>query len=77
MYIAIQIYWGFINPINPKSDQILISPYNNIAESFIMITRILEMIPNLRGFETNSPCQYEKKCIVSWILIYREYEYYC
>ena len=33
-----------VNPLNPKRDQNLISPYNNTAESFIKIMRIKEMI---------------------------------
>ena len=38
-----------LNPLNPKSDQNLISPYSNIAESFTKIMRIKEMIAKLRG----------------------------
>ena len=34
-----------------KSDQHLISPYINAAESFIMMMRIKEMISNLRNFD--------------------------
>ena len=50
-----------------QSDQHLISPYINTAQSFIKIARIEEMIVNLRSFnyETNSPCQYQRKCIES------------
>ena len=33
------------------SDQHLLSPYGNTADSFIEITRIKEMIVNLRGFD--------------------------
>ena len=33
-----------INPLNPKSDQLLISPYNFTSESHIKVTRIEEMI---------------------------------
>ena len=33
-----------VNPLNPKRDQNLISPYSNTAESFIKIMRIKEMI---------------------------------
>ena len=40
-----------INPLNPKSDQHLISPYDNIAESFIVILRKEEVIANLRSLE--------------------------
>ena len=39
------------NPFYPKSDQQLISPYSNTAESFIKITGIKEMITNLKGFD--------------------------
>ena len=35
-----------LNPLNPESDQYLISPYTNAAESFIEIMRIKEMISN-------------------------------
>ena len=36
-----------------------------MAESFTKITRIKEMITTYRSFDcqTNSPCQYERKCI--------------
>lgn len=40
-----------INPLNPKSDQHLISPYNVTAESFIKIVRIKEIISNHRTFD--------------------------
>ena len=33
-----------INPLNPKSDQHLISPYNFTSESHIKVMRIEEMI---------------------------------
>ena len=36
----------FLSPLNPKSDQNLISPYSNISESFNKIMRIKEMIAN-------------------------------
>ena len=39
---------SYINPLNTKSDQHLISPYSNTAESFIKIMRMKEMIANLR-----------------------------
>lgn len=54
-----------LNHLNPKNDQHLISHYINTAESFIMIVRIKEIIANLRSFDfyTNSPCQYQKKCV--------------
>ena len=38
-----------INPLTPKSDQHLISPYNVTPESHINIMRIKEMIPNKRN----------------------------
>ena len=60
--LIIATVWS-VNPFNPKSDQHLISPYNNVAESFIKILRKKEVIANLRSFDcyTNSPCQYQKK----------------
>ena len=53
-----------LNPLNPKSDQHVISPYSNTAESFIKIMRRKEMITNPKSYdcETNSPCQYRRKC---------------
>ena len=52
-----------MNTLNLKSDQHLISPYNNTAESLTEIMRIKEMPDNLRSFDLhlNSPCQYQKK----------------
>ena len=41
----------YFQPSNPKSDEHLTSPYSNIAESFIKMMRIKEMIANLRGFD--------------------------
>ena len=32
-----------INPLNPYSDQLVISPYSDTAESFIKIMKIKEM----------------------------------
>ena len=49
--------------VNPKSDQHLISPYNNTAKPFINIMRMKEMIADLRSFDLQryfSPCQYRK-----------------
>ena len=43
-------YFIFFYPLNPKSDQHLFSLHNNIAESFIKIMRIREMITKLRNF---------------------------
>ena len=47
-----------LSPLNPKSDQHLISPYSNTAESFTKIMRMREMLANLRGFDIqiNSIC---------------------
>ena len=63
--------------LNPASDQHIISPYINIAESFMKITRIKDEIANLRSldFRANSPCQYQKKFMKesienNWILIF-------
>ena len=44
------------NPLNPKSDQDLISPYSNITKPFIKIMRIKKMITNF-DLQMNSPCQ--------------------
>ena len=38
-----------INPLNLKSDQLLISPYNITPESNIKVMRIKEMITNQKG----------------------------
>ena len=38
-------------PKNPNSDQYVISPDSNTAESFIKIMRIKEMIIKLRNFD--------------------------
>ena len=58
-FICIVIYWQggnlevcswgkfeFLNPLTPKSDQHLISPYNITTESHINVRRIKEMITN-------------------------------
>ena len=37
--------------LNPGSDQHLVSPYNNTAESFIKIMRTRQMITILRTFD--------------------------
>ena len=39
-----------MNPLNPKSDQNLISPYNITPESHNKVMRIKEMITNERSF---------------------------
>ena len=56
---------GYVNIA--QSDQHLISRYINTAQSFTKITKIEEMIINLRSYNyvTNSPCQYQRKCIES------------
>ena len=53
----------YLNPLNPKSDQHLTSPYSNTAESFTKLMRIKEMITNLRSIDLqmNSLFQYHKK----------------
>ena len=40
----------FLNPLTPKSDYHLISPYHITLESYIKVTRIKEMINNLGIF---------------------------
>ena len=40
-----------INPLNPRNDQDLISPYSNNAESFTKIMRIKEMIAILKSID--------------------------
>ena len=40
-----------INPLNPKSDKHLISPYSNTAESFIKVMRLKEIIFKLWNFD--------------------------
>ena len=44
-----QIINRLINPLTPKSDQHLISPYNIIPKSYIRVTRINFMITNYRS----------------------------
>ena len=39
-----------VNPLNPKSDQNQISPYNICPESDVRVMRIKEMITNERNF---------------------------
>ena len=54
-----------LTPLNFENDQYLISLYSDTVESFITIMRIEEMITNLGIFDfyTNSPFQYQIKCI--------------
>ena len=63
--LLFHVHSASFNPFNPKSNKHLISPYRNTAESFIKVMRIKEMITTLRSFYflTNSPLQYQKKCI--------------
>ena len=48
--VVFYVHICLFNPMNPGSDQYLISPYNNTAESFIKVMRIRQMIINLRSF---------------------------
>ena len=50
VYLSPPLY-PLVDPINTKSDQHLISPYSDTAESLITIIRIKEMIANLRNFD--------------------------
>ena len=46
---ARRILWLLtVNPLNPKSDQYLISLHSNTAEPFIKNTRVKEMIAKLK-----------------------------
>ena len=62
--IQFQLFAQFvINPSNFMSDQNLISPHSNTAESFREIIKIKKMIAKRRSFDCfrNSPCQNLKK----------------
>ena len=48
---AFKISESPFNPLNPESDQHLISPYSYMAESFIEIMRIKQMITTQRNFD--------------------------
>ena len=54
-----------LNPLIPKSDQHLISPFNITTESNIHVMRIKEMIITEEPLDclTNSPCRHFRKCI--------------
>lgn len=54
----------FINTLNPRGDQHLISPFCNKANSFFKIMRITKMITNLWSSDCkiNSRYQYHKDC---------------
>ena len=54
-----------INPLNPKSNKHLISPYNITPESLIKVMRIKEMIMNKRSFWSINKFSLSapKKCI--------------
>ena len=41
---------AFSNPLTPKNDEPLISPYNITPESLIRVMRIKEMITSFRSF---------------------------
>ena len=67
---------GSLNPLTPKSDQHLISPYNITPESHIKVKRIKEMINKytsfwlLNKFSLSAPWEmYREK--------YGEYAYWC
>ena len=48
------VFWySFIllSPLHSMSDQHLISPHSNTAESFIKVMKIKEMMSNLRSFD--------------------------
>ena len=51
------------NPLTSKTDEYLISPYIITLEPHIKVTRITEMITNLRSsvLLTNSPSQHLRK----------------
>ena len=57
--LSAEVSSDFINPLKPESDQHQISPYSNMAESFIKIMRRKEMITSQKSFDcsTNSPRQ--------------------
>ena len=60
-----ETYVFHFNPSTLKSDWLLISPHSISHESNVEVTRIKEMITNLRlvaDCQTNSPCQYHKEC---------------
>ena len=42
-------YSSSLNPLTPKSDSHLVSPYNITPKSHIKVTRIKEIIANLRS----------------------------
>ena len=42
----IKSYFSYFNPLTPKSDWHLISPYNITSEPHINVTRIKEVISN-------------------------------
>ena len=48
---AFKISESPFNSLNPESDQHLISPYSYMAESFIEIMRIKQMITTQRSFD--------------------------
>ena len=64
------------NPLTPKSDQLMISPNNITLESNIKVTRIKEMITNLKSswflnkFSLSAPQEMYREQ-------YGEYAYWC
>ena len=48
-------FLGAYNPFNRKRDQHLISPYNNIAKSYIKVMRIQRMITSYTNFSSWVP----------------------
>ena len=48
-------FLGAYNPFNRKRDQHLISPYNNIAKSYIKVMRIQRMIASYTNFSSWVP----------------------
>ena len=54
---------SLLNPLTPKSDWHLISPYNINPELHIKVMRIKVMIPMEGDWQTNSPCQHLRKSI--------------
>ena len=67
---------SYVNPLNPKSDQHQISPYNITSESDIKVMRIKEMVAKegtfwlAKKFSLSAPYEmYKEQC--------GEYAYWC
>ena len=43
-----RVIYNYVNPLTPKSDRNLISPYNITPDSGIKVMRVKEMIPYRR-----------------------------